>query len=664
MTTAYQPPLNPYTGGYGPTGNYGPGKSPFFSVANQFLPRNLHDVIRWARYITTQSPVVTEVIRKLSTYPITDFVIDTKNPGTKAKYEELIRSFNLKPSLHNIGFEYHTVGNVFVSVYFPIQRTLACPTPGCGGEHNALNASFAKFERYEFVGTCPLCLGRVTFKVKDSKSLDVKRMNLISWDPLNISVNHNPITNESEYYYKIPNDIRRRIQQGDKLLANTIPWQMVMAIKNNQDFKFERHAIFHLKNISAGHLISGVAVPPLLSQFTTVFYQTTLRKANESIASDFMTPLRVLFPQGQTSNSDPVVSLSLRNFAANMTQAVKNHRMDGNHVLVAPVPVGYETISGEGKTLLISQEIQQADQTLLLSMGVSLELLSGTTNWTSSTVGLRMLENTLKCYVDQIEHLVSWVFEQASKYLGLEVCPVRMTPFRLTDDEGLRQMLMGLASSGKASMATLFESFGRDYDDELERIKEEAVKTAISQVLTSLEIEKAQFIAAKSANGSEENDQEYKDALGRAQALAEQLGSADEGTIRRTLNELKVSDYGMYLMTAKLLEEVKNSNRAAAQDQAAVGGGQPEQPGQEGQAGAASGSEGEASPEGPEALFGRPAQPQTIGIMPNNLQVGLAPSGKTSNKAPASAEGQDKQKAKSEAPSPKGIGGPSTKPKK
>jgi hypothetical protein len=82
------------------------------------MPRNLHDVIRWARYITVQSPTTTEVIRKQCTYPITEFIVDTNSDEIEAKYKELFESFKLKQKLQDIGFDYHTLGNVFVSVYF------------------------------------------------------------------------------------------------------------------------------------------------------------------------------------------------------------------------------------------------------------------------------------------------------------------------------------------------------------------------------------------------------------------------------------------------------------------------------------------------------------------------------------------------------------------
>ncbi|MCI4436023.1 MAG: hypothetical protein JHC33_04345, partial [Ignisphaera sp.] len=284
-------------------GNVGGQASPWFTVANQFLPRNLHDVIRWVRYITIQSPVTTEVIRKQATYPITDFVVETNSDAVKAKYKEIFDSFKMKQVLQDIGFDHYTVGNVFVSVFFPVHRTLTCPS--CATAYNAKKATFLKFQKFSFHGECPACSYIGDFPRKDTKSLDIKDMNLIKWNPQHISVNYNPITGEAEYYYTIPNDIRRRVLQGDKLFVNSIPWAFIEAIKYNQDFKFDSENIFHLRNVSTGTVIEGISMPPLISLFSLVFYQATLRKANEAIATEYLNPMRVVFHQAQTGNSDP-----------------------------------------------------------------------------------------------------------------------------------------------------------------------------------------------------------------------------------------------------------------------------------------------------------------------------------------------------------------------
>lgn len=555
MDSNFQPPVLPGT--YGATmstaGYNGGTPSPFFTVSNQFLPRNLHDVIRWSKYITMQSPVTTEVIRKLSTYPITDFLVDTKSEKTQKKYKEVFQSFRLKQNLYDIGFEYYTVGNVFISIYFPIVRSLICPI--CKAAHNAKHAHFAQFKNYEFIGECPSCTSQVTFRRHDAKSMHVSDMNLIKWDPMHVVVSNNPITGESEYYYKIPNEIKRRVQQGDKLFVNSVPWGLIEAVRTNRDFKFDSNHIFHLKNISAGHTINGIAVPPLISLFPLVYYQATLRKANESISTEFLNPLRIIYPTAQTGNSDPVVSISMKSFVNNMTNAVEKHRRDKNHVLIAPMPIGYQAVSGEGRALLVAQEIQQAEETILLSLGVSRELLSGVTNWQSSTVGLRLLQNTMDTYTSQMMEMVNWVMLHVSNYLGIEHCHVDLIPFKLTDNDALQQALLALVGEGKASESTLFEAFGLDFDKELEKMHNNAIDKAVNEVRTKFATEQAVFLESRNVTDKFDKDSDYRTSLSKAQAIAQQLYQADPMVKVQVLGDLKVTDYPQYLLVFALLEE-------------------------------------------------------------------------------------------------------------
>jgi hypothetical protein len=533
-----------------------------------------------------QSPVTTEVIRKLSTYPITDFLVDTSSEKTKEKYKEVFESFRLKTVLYDIGFEYYTVGNVFVSIYFPIHRSLVCPS--CKQVYNAKTARFTTFKDYNFHGQCPECNYVGAFTRTDTKSFNIKDMNLIKWDPLNIVVNNNPITGESSFYYKIPNEIKRRVQMGDKLFVNSVPWGFIEAIKNNQDFEFDDEHIFHLKNISAGHNIQGIAVPPLISLFSLVYYTASLRRANEAIASDFMSPLRVIYPVAQTGQSDPVVSISMRNFTSHMTEALARHRRDRQHVLFAPVPIGYQAVSGEGKTLLVSQEIQQAEESMLLSMGVSRELLSGVTNWQSSTVGLRLLQNTMNVYTDQMMEMVNWVMKHVSTYMKLEKCKVSLIPFKLTDDDNLRQALlqMMMSAPGSVSPSTFFESYGKDYNEELESIKKDAIAKAVADVETKFAVEQATFITSREVTDRFDKDNDYRTTLAKAQAVAQQLYQADDMAKMQVLNELRVNDYPMYMLVSTLLEEFmeQSANTAALQGEEGQDG-QPGQPGAGGEGG-------------------------------------------------------------------------------
>lgn len=537
--------------------NYGAGASPFFSIANQYLPRNLKDILKWVRYITIQSPVTTEVLRKLATFPITDFTYSSDSDAVVQNYKTIVTGLKLKQTLHNIGYQYFTVGNVFISLYIPFSRNLVCPA--CGSVHSIRAAEkFTKFQSYKFVGTCPKCDSKVeSFTVKDTPNRDKKGMNLVLWDPLNIVVNYNPISGKSVYYYQMPNEVKRQVQSGNYLFLESLPWEFIEAIRQNTDFRFDDGKVFHLRNIDTGFSANGVSVPPMVSHFGLVFYQASLRKANEAIAQEFMSPVRVIFPQPNTQSGDPVIAMSLANFTSRMEDLITKSKRDKALVAIAPMPIGYQAISGEGKTLLVAAEIEAAEASLLLSLGVSRELLSGTTNWTSSTVGLRMLKNTLDSYVGQIKELLTWISDQVKDWLQIEPCELGLTPFQLTDDDNVKNILLNLQQSGKVSATTLYESVGRSYAEELDRIVEDQKAEARAQVRAEFEITQAKYLEATKLKSGIKEDSGYLDVLQRAQELVTQLGSLPPEEVSEYLNHLMTEDYGMYTLIMDLMQKAQ-----------------------------------------------------------------------------------------------------------
>ena len=559
MADNFSPSIPLSGSGMGQQGN------PWFTVANQFVPRNLHDVIRWSRYITLQSPTTSEVIRKYATYPITDFVHDTKGGADLETYRGLTKSLKLKEYLQNVGFEYFTLGNVFCSVYFPHIRMMRCPS--CGTEFNVKTMKTAKYRKHKYTCDCAKCSYKGPMEFRDEALKDPSKINLINWTPENIVVNHNPITGEYDYYYRIPNNVKQKVQEGDRLFVDGTPQEFLEAIRLNQDFKFNPDSIFHLKNVTTGSSVNGISIPPLISLFSLVFYQATLRKANEAIATEYLNPLRVVFPQASTT-TDPLVSASLRNFVSNMETAFKKHKIDKNYVLVAPTPVGYTPIGGEGRNLLVAQEIQQAEESILMSLGVSRELLSGITNWTSSTVGLRMLENLLTGYVSRITDLMEWLLRRISGYMGYNYVTTTLEPFRLLDDDNLKTLLMNLTTQGFVSETTFMNTCGLSFQEEQEHILAEKVAKARQEIKTQYEVEKAQYLESLSASDNFRKEDNFKTMLEKAQGIAEQLFQADESSRRSALYHLKTQDYATYLMVAKLLEDARSNSEHQAMAEA------------------------------------------------------------------------------------------------
>jgi hypothetical protein len=238
-----------------------------------------------------------------------------------------------------------------------------------------------------------------------------------------------------------------------------------------------------------------------------------------------------------------------------MEQAMVDHKRDKNSVVIAPVPIGYQAISGEGKTLLVAAEIEQAEDSLLLSMGVSRELLTGTTNWTSSTVGLRMLKNTLDSYVGQILELMVWASRKIGVYLQVPECHIGLVPFQLTDDDNLKQLLIALAPEGKVSMTTLFESLGRSYDEEQSRMLEEAKSNARGAVRTKFEIERATYLEGVAIAKESEKTDDYLQALQKANVAVQELLTMAPDEQQAHMAQIKRVDYGQYALISHLLEE-------------------------------------------------------------------------------------------------------------
>ena len=258
-----------------PLGSFNRGfiPNPFFTVANQFMPRNFKEVLRWADYITTQSPTAAEVIRKHATYPITDFTFETSNPKLEEKYKSLVKSLRLKHTLNTIGFDFYTRGNVFLSMYMPFTRMAKCPS--CSTSYNVARSGNIKFKNFTFIGSCVKegCSHSGNFEIHDVFSKSESEMNIVVWDPNHITVNHNPVTGRSEHYYEVPPSVRKKVMLGDPLFTSSLPLAMIECIKEKKHFKFDEGKIFHMSNMSIGRLEDGLCIPPIMSIYSLVFHQ-------------------------------------------------------------------------------------------------------------------------------------------------------------------------------------------------------------------------------------------------------------------------------------------------------------------------------------------------------------------------------------------------------
>lgn len=534
----------------------GGASSPFYLLSNQFLPRNFNDVIRWSRFALVNSPTLAEVVRKYSTYPITSFIITSKIEAHKKSWKKIIKKVKLKSFLEEAGFSYHSMGNFYFSVYFPLIRMLTCPS--CESEYSYEDSlGFLKFRNYNFEGTCPKCQKQGEFKRSDRKSMSVESLSLVSWPVENVSVHKNPITGDTNYYYTIPNFVKRGIAMGDPIYIATTPWSIIEAVKQGKDYLFDKSNFFHMKNMSFGDLLNGYGLPPLISTFSYIFYQVLLRKANEAVAVERLTSMRIISPRPASGNSDPSLGLNMRNFAQQMETNLKKYKKDPNHVMVSPVPTEVNNIGGDGRALLVTQEMQAAEETVLLGMGIPRELMAGTVNWTSSTVGLRLLENTLDNYIEQIYDALDWIVDKINNYYNYSDVDITMVPFKLVDDDAARQQVGAMFEKGLVSPSTWLESFGFDLEEEQDKTRKDMINIESAKLQTEHEVKLAKFSKAVDIASQTNANSDISRAELEAHQIAFQiLAMPNPDAQKQYMLQLKSENPGMYQLVLSYIETV------------------------------------------------------------------------------------------------------------
>lgn len=96
-----------------------------------------------------------------------------------------------------------------------------------------------------------------------------------------------------------------------------------------------------------------------------------------SVASEHLIPLRILFPQGTSGQDQPFNTMRLTDWQAQVQEEITKWRRDRNYVPVLPVPIGNQTVAGDGRALLLHQEIRVTAEHIVAGMGTPLEFAFG-----------------------------------------------------------------------------------------------------------------------------------------------------------------------------------------------------------------------------------------------------------------------------------------------
>jgi hypothetical protein len=550
-------------------------QDPFKLWSGNNTPKDLKSLFKWTEYLYYNSAQIYAGVKKFAEYPITEIRYLTTSPKIRDRYKELLEEvIGIKSCLIRSSLDLHVYGNSFSSVHIPFKRFLVCDS--CGHKSDIRSVDYTlKLDKLAFKGHCSSCNSTRKMTVEDQRILDVEKVNLIRWDPKCITISHNPVTGDSQYYLDVPEDLVSSIKKADEHLIASTPYSILQAVSEGSTFKFASGELFHMKSDSPAGVEGGWGYPSLMAAMHLFYHASVMRKANEAIALERIVPMRILHPAATSGNGDPIMSMSISSWIDDMKTSVKEWRKDPNHMVFAPVAVGVSQIGGDARALMVDSEIQRAEDNIIASMGLPKEFIYGGLSFTGSGVTLRMLENQLESSLFQINNLLQWTTDKLSKYLSWDSCKVALGDFKMVDDVQQKGIFLNLWQSGVVSKTTLAEANGIDLAEERERMKQEQLEDAQLQREIQMSIQEMQNTLADQARaevqmgnpGQQAQGSQYDQqaVIAQAENIALQMLQMDPNMRRSQLSSLQSEDYVMYSVVIQRLEQLQldQKNQAA-----------------------------------------------------------------------------------------------------
>lgn len=455
--------------------------SPWWDIAQMDLPTTIKSLFAKCRYHALLNPLVSSTVKKMAAYPITQIVIDEQPvegfKKNKERWEDLLyHVLKVQQAQVNFGLNYNTFGNCLVSINYPFFKWLKCS--GCGFEQRIKKLKFRKdwdFKDFQYWLNCPKCLRNSEAEVEDRWYKSYRDIKLNSWNPEDVDIDYNPITQRTEYAYTIPAKVRNSILQKKQSYLEETPVPFMQAIKHKRQVILVPENVYHFKapTPSLANNDEGWGYPPILPALKDSFYLQIMKKAQEAIMLEHLVPLDIIFPTGM-DQVNPYATVNLSDWKSRVEKEIARWRGDPNYKPILPLPVGYQRIGGNGKALMLTQEIRAWSEHIVAGMNVPQEFVFGGLTWSGSSVSLRMLENQFLNYRDMHDQFLQYFLVPAvSRFMGWEPVQLHMKNFRMADDMQAKQLLMNLNQMKQISTKTLLSEFNLDSNDELNTIEQE-----------------------------------------------------------------------------------------------------------------------------------------------------------------------------------------------
>lgn len=560
--------------------------NPFFDIASEYIPNDIVTILDWCDFLWLTMGTYRSAARRVVRYFLTEVILDGESDTERESFKKFLDDdLHLLVQLADIGDEFMTYGNVFISLYFPFKRMLICPK--CKTEYSDKFLKYKFTGKGEFTASCPKCKFSGVFTIDDRRDPDKTYTRIIRWNPKEIKLRTHPVSGRTTYFWDIPAEFSDKIRKGDLFYVSDTPQSILNCITdpNRKEgtvlFEFDADAIYHMKESSLSGLpIKGWGIPPILPNFKLAYYIQVLRRYDEAIALDYIIPFRILYPDyGSSPHQDATVTMALDSFTSRLTQMVKNRRSDPTAVQIAPFKVGYQSLGGEAKTLAPKESLQLATDELLNAVGFPAELYRGSLSIQAFPVALRLFEKTWGALVEGDNDLIEWLLARICRHYMIGSITGKLRSVTLADDLERKALSLQAAAGMDISKGTAYLPFGIDYMEEQRRVVEEQQALQRMQQEAMEESQAQQGLQGASGGGQPPAAQAGAtpgDVQEQAKGLAQQLLLQTPETMRR--GELIKIKHSNSTLHALVIQEMDNMR----QEMSRQGGAQMMQQAQQG----------------------------------------------------------------------------------
>lgn len=457
---------------------------PFGSTyASLVMPEQNPIALRMCEFIFHNQGTYREAARRLLAYFITDleFEKDSSDDAQDKWREFLEDTLDYKNLLRIIGMDLMCYGNSFTSVIPTFVRHLMCK---CGQvefpfKTVAYEPNFHfSFDNFQFVATCPRCRHRGAWRVHDRRSADHSGFRIKRWSPHDIEILHENWGDEKRFIWKIPEDYRRQIRDGNRnlLVIEHAPKQVISAVQNNNHLMFEKGFVFHMiEDALAGVVNRGWGISRVLTNFRQSFHVQVFKRHNEVLGLDYVMPFRVVtpVPGDKSTGQDILLNQNAGAYMAQIHAMFRRRRQDpaGFHSL--PFPVQYQALGGDAKALVPRELIEQANEELLNSIGVPQDLYRSTLTIQAAPTALRLFEASNKSIPDNFNRWLDFVINKAGSMLRWEPAKVRLERVTYADDANRQITKLQLGTQGEIAKSDALKSIGIRYKDTVRQMMDD-----------------------------------------------------------------------------------------------------------------------------------------------------------------------------------------------